>query len=572
MNKQEQRYDDLQHWWRSTDSRKSFCYFLDTRPYWQKCAVAGVFLIFVFYSVYNFAIYQIAHTTGYVFPGMTSRLVYATMQIVRLVSDLFHLPATPFRDFFAYTKSAIESFTVSSVGMNLSTMLYNVYALLMGFVPLYLLIVRRGWKAIARPLVLVILILFYPRLGDVANTFTEAMPWLANALEFLFKPLQESITYCTLIIFKFIGPAITYCWRYLTVLLMLYLPGLYNKYWFPLARTTDNLEWITNSALETDPIFGIESYKPFELLPFYDVSKFERMPATFNEFISLIPWFILLYVLWLGLRKLIVLSQDFFNRNPWSGWVEPKDVIEFRVREAGGTEVLRRAKRRHPFAMPGKIDFHCVYSTESNAFVSDCHTVNITSTIFKYKDDRKNLRNDIPKAVIAHELGHVVNKDIIALNIMLTCVFSYLIGMFVSLGITVFRIRELFMNPFLMSIGLMIVGGMLWSISWSSRIISMAYNIFSSLFGKWEEFRADMFAVKLGYGHALLLFFKGLDNASSHPTFLISREWWQGLLSDPHPSTRNRIRYVKLAIKIRTALHMKYYRKKDLARYDLRFL
>ena len=158
-----------------------------------------------------------------------------------------------------------------------------------------------------------------------------------------------------------------------------------------------------------------------------------------------------------------------------------------------------------------------------------------------------NLPDYLERFVAAHELGHVVHADSLDTRIKYTFYLSCMVAL---LGTLISLIRTAFSNPLFFIIGVLAGGFVLFSLSLAlsaANIITFVMNAFS---GKWQEFRADMYAVSLGYGVELMEFF-GCDGwsfgaiLSANDTF--DRRTLMGAISDPHPSEKHRCLYLCVA-------------------------
>lgn len=198
-------------------------------------------------------------------------------------------------------------------------------------------------------------------------------------------------------------------------------------------------------------------------------------------------------------------------------------------------EVLHRSRRHHPFKMPVMVSIR--YTEElRNALTTSRKSIYI---------DPDFKESDHGKGILAHELGHMVNGDALESRIK----YTFYISVFVSvLGTIINALSTMLSNPLFFVLGCLIAGLALTSISLT---LSVANVVAAGLFlfsGKWQEFRADMYAVVLGYGEDLLEFFGGEDPSYRDIMRMDTERTFKQTFTDPHPSEKIRCLYLKTAV------------------------
>lgn len=192
----------------------------------------------------------------------------------------------------------------------------------------------------------------------------------------------------------------------------------------------------------------------------------------------------------------------------------------------------RKATHRTPHSMIFYID---VSDDSINACAFDRNRVCITRGLAECGDD------EVFKAILAHEMGHIVNYDVTAGNIarwnVNLCLFIIMIPTWFLLGMAspTKSERRDGVTPGTMVFYLVcLVLGLFGLIV--QAIVRFVHYLFYLAGGKMEEYRADRYSVKLGYGIGLIAFFKANEDMPS------------GGWRDPHPSVRNRIDHLKREI------------------------
>ena len=197
-------------------------------------------------------------------------------------------------------------------------------------------------------------------------------------------------------------------------------------------------------------------------------------------------------------------------------------------------EVYARAKQQDPYITDG-VELYMTDMDGTNAYALGRKTICVTRALLDESDD-------VIKAVLAHEFGHLSNKDT-----DLILVIS--IGNFVITGaMIVVRVILVVFGIFLALLGLLMGGsegkfgvvmgsltalistglhtGMLWL--WTKLGLFLVCHT-----GRESEFAADAFACRLGYGYGLCIFLdKGI---SCRPKGIFAA------LSSMHPMNDERI-------------------------------
>ena len=191
-------------------------------------------------------------------------------------------------------------------------------------------------------------------------------------------------------------------------------------------------------------------------------------------------------------------------------------------------------------------------NNEANAFAIGRNSICITTGLL-------DLPNEEIKAVLAHEFGHISNKDTdlvlvvtianLFINVTFALVWAVLwiiraIGWIISLlvGIVAGGIADLvtWLSMSIFNFGAVIViGG-----------IQMLWNCVGSLILNYtsrdDEFAADKFACELGYGEALVNFFKTFPDALPGTKNKITLAFKKlATIGNSHPATYRRIKEIE---------------------------
>ena len=148
---------------------------------------------------------------------------------------------------------------------------------------------------------------------------------------------------------------------------------------------------------------------------------------------------------------------------------------------------------------------------QNNAFTSGTKTVVINRELYE------NCDADVLSAVIAHELGHIFNGDSRKAGIILilfaigsvflivfwmVTIFFWGLARNLSEGV-VFSILRIFFFFLFLLVGAISVGLI---------GIYVMFFFLVRMFGRRQEYRADLFAVHLGYSIGLMVFFDNIKN------------------------------------------------------------
>ena len=201
-------------------------------------------------------------------------------------------------------------------------------------------------------------------------------------------------------------------------------------------------------------------------------------------------------------------------------------------------EVCQRAGEKTIF-LPPKVRCYITSDTGKNAFALGRRTVCVTKGLL-------SLPGDQIKAVLAHELGHIVNGDsdlmLLAIrgNALITLVTWVIRLLFLAIrllaNITSFFVMLLIHRP-----ETWLAGNLCSSLSHAvTSLIEAALTLWQRLgllilmrCSRDNEFKADEFSFRLGYGDALCRMLDSLEESS--PTGLFA------ILAQNHPSTDDRI-------------------------------
>ena len=187
-------------------------------------------------------------------------------------------------------------------------------------------------------------------------------------------------------------------------------------------------------------------------------------------------------------------------------------------------EVVKEA-RKHTKGIPSKMRFYIVNDDSVNAFAFDYNKVALHSGLLV--NDQEWIDEEVVRAVIAHELGHIAHHDVLSSAIananFLVFFFIVLIPYYFAAGMIDGK------NEGGTGLIITLVALFIMLVSWIIRtMMNGVHYICYLLGGKREEYGADKFAVKIGMGKGLLAFMVAYSDAPS------------GGFSDPHPSMKNR--------------------------------
>jgi STE24 endopeptidase len=170
-------------------------------------------------------------------------------------------------------------------------------------------------------------------------------------------------------------------------------------------------------------------------------------------------------------------------------------------------------------------------STKLNAFFSGLgktKEIVLFDTLVEKLDDQEIL------AVLAHELGHAVHKDVIKMLIQQSLIFL----VYISLFVVIMQTSSLFI-PFGVTASNLGFGIILFSILFSP--ISILINILTNHLSRIAEYKADYYSAKLTdkshISNALIKLFKeNLSNLNPHPLYV--------LLNYNHPEATKRLKRI----------------------------
>lgn len=186
------------------------------------------------------------------------------------------------------------------------------------------------------------------------------------------------------------------------------------------------------------------------------------------------------------------------------------------------------------------VKLYVVPTKEVNAFAYGFRNISVTEGTLKAADGM------MLNAVLAHELAHVINLDAITNRI----IFANVTGMIFIIALSSFVTSSALWILFLL-LSFFGVCGSFVSVFFVSAVVKRikiihrfiqkmilsVYRIFIGFISRRDEYRADEYASKLGYGMELKYFIQ---------CFLAGREFYpqtlRDILYDTHPSPEKRIR------------------------------
>lgn len=158
-------------------------------------------------------------------------------------------------------------------------------------------------------------------------------------------------------------------------------------------------------------------------------------------------------------------------------------------------EVYEKAKKEHP-NLQEDIKLYIKNDNEQNAFATGRRTICVNRGLLELSDDKI-------KAVLAHEFGHLSNKDtdfilfITIGNLFVTIGFTIARWIFLTIGIIIgiFN-RSIGQIAITLLVDFILLGLMkLWTKLGSYLVLKTSRD---------NEYKADEFAHKIGYGNALI--------------------------------------------------------------------
>ncbi len=200
-------------------------------------------------------------------------------------------------------------------------------------------------------------------------------------------------------------------------------------------------------------------------------------------------------------------------------------------------EVYRRAKAANP-AIPDNIELFMNNDKSQNAFATGRKTICITRGLYE------NASAEEMKGVLGHEFAHIAHHDTDLLLVIL--VGNFVITAIALLIRIIFRFLSLFgllfnlfgsrgqgnLGIFLGVVGDLFVALFMWIWTKIGVVIVRASQ-------RAQEYKADEFSLKLGYGESLCRFLDRLGNGRSIGIFSV--------LASTHPATHKRIERLQKA-------------------------
>lgn len=189
------------------------------------------------------------------------------------------------------------------------------------------------------------------------------------------------------------------------------------------------------------------------------------------------------------------------------------------------SEVLKEARKKSR-NIPKRMKFYIVDDGEVNAFAFDYNKVAINSGLLK--NNQEWIDEDVVKAVVAHELGHIAHHDVLS-NLVADSNFL----VFFWIVLIPYYFSSSFANENSDSFIITIVAAFFMIASFLIQLAMKSVHYMCYLLGgKRCEYKADKFAVTCGMGKGLLAFMLAFSSSPG------------GGFSDPHPSMANRARHL----------------------------
>lgn len=271
----------------------------------------------------------------------------------------------------------------------------------------------------------------------------------------------------------------------------------------------------------------------------------EAQGADFNQFF---PWCIALSVIiYVGAiaLSLSAFGEEFLRRK---SNCQPLSDPYIRGRiEPLFTEIYKKAKTESP-ELSDDIELYIRDDAEPNACAMGRRTVCITTGLLSYTDDQI-------RAVLSHEFGHLAHKDTDLLLVMnVANSFIHWFFLFVWIILIVIKVIEIIVTFFVKIItgsktsilgvvfNAIFTAIMFGTVKLVEKLWNVIGNIFLMMSARGSEFRADLYAKKLGYGNELIEFFNTLPDAQigkrTKGKLLFSK---LTTLGHSHPATWRRI-------------------------------
>jgi Zn-dependent protease with chaperone function len=220
-------------------------------------------------------------------------------------------------------------------------------------------------------------------------------------------------------------------------------------------------------------------------------------------------------------------------------------IQEEQILEPHFREVLQRAKTERKFTLLIEEELFC------NAFASGHSTIVLSRGLLQ------EIGPEQLKGVLAHELGHLLSGESLALSVLATAespfkainavlykvwnalvlrLFSYALrcSLLGKTTIAAFSAGLIFwMNAKHLLSTVLATALFLWALPWIDRLV----NYFFSMISRFIEYKQDRYAFSLGYGTGLRYFLNSiaLDNPQSVSALDI-------MMGGTHPVIHNRIR------------------------------
>lgn len=181
-------------------------------------------------------------------------------------------------------------------------------------------------------------------------------------------------------------------------------------------------------------------------------------------------------------------------------------------------EVYAKAKSENP-EISDDIELYIQDLSEPNACAMGRRTVCVTNGLLAYSDEKI-------KAVLAHEFGHLAHKDTDLLLVMnVANSFIHWFFLFFWILLIIIKVLEVIITfifnlvtgskPTILGVifNALFTAIMFGTVKLVEKLWNLIGNVFLMMSSRGSEFRADLFAKKLGYGDALIEFFNTLPDA-----------------------------------------------------------
>lgn len=317
----------------------------------------------------------------------------------------------------------------------------------------------------------------------------------------------------------------------------------------------DGLHFLNIIQFTSQDLIGSEILDSFLLR--VSSGKYSFMYYAFQGTMIFIGINVLVYIT--GVWKIFVKIVDGYSNYKI---INPQDPIRQKL-SAALAEIHNNASTKLNITLPdyNKFDFEIQDDNENIGFhITPTQVLRPTKKVLTYLQSHNKQDNDLFKAVLAHEIGHFVNKD--------TEINQFKIG----IGMVSLLIRSTFhkLSPrkwrdmAFMAGGGMLDGGcfglilafpllMIALFLWLAMLPGIICLWFDEKFNYYvitplinltsrgQEYRADAFATKLGYGQGLLDLFDALDKFYGNNAGGFS---WQRFFQDSHPTNYARTKNI----------------------------